>query len=142
MNRGEQTPAVATVHDGPDGALKAAIHAAVDAGQYDRAIRLLEVLRSTPDLAAVLDLAQRRVTKACGLTKHITPRAMRRTFKDVSREAGLNAVVAKAISGHQTDAMHLLYLTAQVERGLAKVVNIATRRPRRAKTAQWWDGLS
>lgn len=63
---------------------------------------------------------------------------MRRTFKDVSREAGLNAVVAKAISGHQTDAMHLLYSTAQdaeVERGLAKVVNIATRRPRRAKTA-------
>ncbi|MBX3204029.1 MAG: tyrosine-type recombinase/integrase [Labilithrix sp.] len=86
-----------------------------------------------------LDKPFAAVTKACGITKKVTPRAMRRTFKDLSREANLNAVVAKAISGHQTDAMHLLYSTAQdaeIEKGLAKVVSIATRRRPTTKKAQ------
>lgn len=86
-----------------------------------------------------LDKPFAAVTKACGIKKTITPRALRRTFKDISREAQLNAVVAKAISGHQTDAMHLLYSTAQeaeIEKGLAKVVSIATRRPPTTKKAR------
>lgn len=83
-----------------------------------------------------LDKPFRKVTEACGIKKTITPRAMRRTFKDLARAVKLEAVVGKAISGHQTDAMHLLYSTAQdveVEKGLAKVVSIATRRPRKGR---------
>jgi hypothetical protein len=43
----------------PDAALKMAIKAAVDAGQYERAAKLLEVLRATPP-AKVLELLKRR----------------------------------------------------------------------------------
>jgi hypothetical protein len=44
----------------PDDALRGAIHTAVDAGLYDRAVRLIEVLKSTPSVAPVVDLAKRR----------------------------------------------------------------------------------
>ena len=39
-------------------ALKMAIKSAVDAGQYERAAKLLDVLRATPD-AKVLELVKR-----------------------------------------------------------------------------------
>jgi hypothetical protein len=40
----------------PDVALKTAIKVAVDAGMYDRAAKLLDVLRSTPPLAEIVSL--------------------------------------------------------------------------------------
>ncbi len=46
-----------------------------------------------------LDKPFAKVTAACGIKKTITPRAMRRTFKDLSREAKLNAVVARRSAG-------------------------------------------
>ncbi len=49
------------------------------------------------------------VAKLIGLTKRITPKAMRRTFKDMSRAVGIEAVVRKAVSGHSTDAMDTHY---------------------------------
>jgi hypothetical protein len=52
--------AVSSTAPDPDEALKTAIKVAVDAGQYDRAAKLLDVLRSTPAVAAVIDLAKRR----------------------------------------------------------------------------------
>ena len=44
----------------PDEALRVAIKAAVDAGDTARAMALLEVLRSSPKPALVVDLAARR----------------------------------------------------------------------------------
>ncbi len=44
---------------GPDAELRAAIKAAVDAGQYERAAMLLDVLKATP-VATVLEIARRR----------------------------------------------------------------------------------
>jgi hypothetical protein len=41
--------------------LKTAIKVAVDAGQYDRAMKLLEVLRSTPPIATVVRLREPHV---------------------------------------------------------------------------------
>lgn len=76
------------------------------------------------------------ITEACGFTKRITPRALRRTFQDLSREARLEGVVAKAISGHQTDAMRVHYSTAhdeEVKRGIARVVDLTSRRPKKRK---------
>jgi hypothetical protein len=80
-----------------------------------------------------LDKPFKAVTAACGMKKVITPKAMRRTFKDLARAAKLEAIVGKAISGHQTDAMHLLYQTAnenEVSQGIARVISIASRRRR------------
>jgi hypothetical protein len=85
-----------------------------------------------------LDKPFAAVTKACGIDKRITPKALRRTFQDISREAKVEGVVAKAITGHSTDAMRLLYSTAQdaeVEKGIARVVNIASRRPRKQRVS-------
>lgn len=48
-----------------------------------------------------------------GLSMRLTPRAMRRTFNDLSREAGIDAVVTRSISGHQTEGMQLHYSTAR-----------------------------
>jgi len=56
-----------------------------------------------------------------------------RTFQDLSREAEVDSVVAKAISGHATDAMRVHYSTAsdaEVQIGIAKVINLAGFRGR------------
>lgn len=76
------------------------------------------------------------VTEACGLGKRITPRALRRTFQDLTRAAKVEGIVAKAISGHATDAMRVLYSTAQeaeVLKSIAKVVDIASGRPKKRR---------
>ncbi len=83
-----------------------------------------------------LDKPFAAVTAACGLQKRLTPRALRRTFQDLSREAKVEGVVAKAISGHATDAMRVHYSTAQADevlKGIDRVVNIASRRPKKRK---------
>ncbi len=83
-----------------------------------------------------LDKPFAAVTAACGLEKRITPRALRRTFQDLSRAAKVEGVVAKAISGHATDAMRVHYSTAQeaeVLEGIDRVVSIASRRPKKRK---------
>ncbi len=74
-----------------------------------------------------LDKPFRKVTDACGLTKRISPRAMRRTFQDLSRAAHVEGIVAKAISGHATDAMRIHYSTAQtkeVEQGIGRIAEV------------------
>ena len=77
-----------------------------------------------------------KVTEACGLGKSITPRAMRRTFQDLTRKAGVDGVVAMAISGHATDASRIRCSTAnapEVAKAIGKVVSIATAQPRPGK---------
>ncbi len=71
---------------------------------------------------SALDKPFRDVAKEIGLTKHITPRAMRRTFQDVARFAGLPDVVTRSISGHATEEMQMHYSTvagAEQQAGLA-----------------------
>jgi hypothetical protein len=75
------------------------------------------------------------VAKALGLTKRITPKAMRRSFKDIARAAGVEAVVRKAVSGHATDRMEQHYSTAgagEKKAAVAAVVSINTARAKRA----------
>lgn len=78
--------------------------------------------------ASCLDKPFREVAKAIGLTKKVTPRAMRRTFQDLARAAQVNDLVTRAVSGHATDSMQRLYSTVsdlEVREGLAKVVSLA-----------------
>lgn len=63
-----------------------------------------------------------------GITYRLTPRAMRRTFNDMARAAGIHDVVTRAISGHQDQEMQLHYSTAQSQEtrsALAKVHAVA-----------------
>jgi site-specific recombinase XerC len=79
------------------------------------------------------------VTKVIGLNKHISPRAMRRTFQDLARAAEVRDVVARSISGHATEQMQRRYSTVSPEeqqKSLARVVRLiefrnAKRRPAR-----------
>ena len=68
------------------------------------------------------------VCKALKLKKHITPKAMRRTFQDLARAADVKDIVTRSISGHATEAMQQHYSTvneAEQRAGLAKVVSLA-----------------
>jgi hypothetical protein len=81
-----------------------------------------------------LDIPFAKVAKLIGLTKRITPGSMRRTFKDMSRAVGIEAVVRKAVSGHATDAMDTHYSTAhkpEVARALSNLYELATARAKR-----------
>ena len=75
------------------------------------------------------------VAKAIGLAYEVSPRAMRRTFQDLARAARVSDIVTRAISGHATETMQRHYSTvasSEVRAGLAKVIDIATGRPRLA----------
>lgn len=81
-----------------------------------------------------LDKPFAEVASAIGLKYAVSPRAMRRTFQDLSRAAGVNDIVTRAISGHATEAMQRHYSTVsddEMRAGLAKVISLATERARR-----------
>ena len=75
-----------------------------------------------------LDKPFRQVTEELKLRKHLTPRAMRRTFQDLARAAEVRDIVTRSISGHSTEAMQMHYSTVSAreqKEGLAKVISLA-----------------
>ncbi len=88
---------------------------------------------------SALDKPFRDVLKALGWSVRVTPRAMRRTFQDLARQADVHDVVTRAISGHQTEKMQRHYSTAQREEiraAVGKVISIATARQIRRRRAK------
>lgn len=86
----------------------------------------------------------RKVREALGLTKRITPRAMRRTFQDLARAVELRDVVTRSISGHASAQMQEHYSTpAEVEQrtGLAKVIDLAGVRAAASTPAKGRQGV-
>src|SRR3954469_23710393 len=61
--------------------------------------------------ASALDKPFREVGEAINLRKRITPRAMRRTFQDLARNADIETIVRQKICGHATQEMSDLYST-------------------------------
>ena len=65
------------------------------------------------------DFGHRRIVKVIAeraqIDKHITPRAMRRTYNDLIGRTGARAKVVKSISGHNTDKMIEKYSTAAMD---------------------------
>lgn len=67
------------------------------------------------------------VARAMGLTKRITPKAMRRSFQDLARTAKVCDVVTRSISGHATAEMQRLYSTVTDEEqaeGLGRILGL------------------
>jgi integrase len=84
-----------------------------------------------------LDKPFREVARAMGLSKRLTPRAMRRTFQDLARAVQVPDVVTRAVSGHVTEAMQRHYSTVsgeEMRENLAKVISLA--RVREAMAAE------
>ena len=69
----------------------------------------------------------RLTAAAVGLPKRISPRATRRSFQDLAREARISDIVTRSISGHATEAMQRRYSTVRGEEqadGMAKIVRL------------------
>ena len=79
---------------------------------------------------SALDKPFAAVAKAIELKKHITPRAMRRSFQDLCRTAEVKDVVARSICGHATEAMQVRYSSVSQQEqkdGLARVIRLMDR---------------
>jgi hypothetical protein len=77
---------------------------------------------------SVLDKPFAEVVKALGLKKHVSARAMRRTYQDLGRAAEVNDIVIRAVSGHRTKEMQEHYSTVvqtEMREGIAKIVALA-----------------
>jgi integrase len=76
---------------------------------------------------SVLQKPFTEVAAELGLTKHVTPRALRRTFNDLARAAQVQDVVTRSISGHLTEGMQRHYSTVsgdEQRQALAKVIDL------------------
>jgi integrase len=77
---------------------------------------------------SALDKPFRRIAAEAKISKPVTPKAMRRTAQDLSRLAGVNDLVTRAVSGHSDVGMQELYSTIrheEVRRGLTAVTALA-----------------
>lgn len=74
--------------------------------------------------ANILDKPFRIVAKRIGVRFTVSPRAMRRTFQDLARDAKVHDVVTKSISGHRTQSMQDLYSTANADEQREAISNV------------------
>jgi integrase len=77
-----------------------------------------------------------KAAAVAGIKKHITPRAMRRTFQDITRAAEVESVVKRSISGHATQEMEGWYSTVAPDEqraSLAKVIDFLDHKAKLAK---------
>ncbi len=78
--------------------------------------------------ASILDKPFRRTSKRMALAHAVTPRAMRRTFIDITRVAGVEDKITRAVSGHSTVKMHWHYSTIgreEVRGELSRVMELS-----------------
>lgn len=83
------------------------------------------------------------VAAAIGLKKHISPRAMRRKFKDLARAAEVRDVVTRSISGHATEEMQRGYSTVspvEQQQSLARVLRLMDFRKVKRTAAAGGEG--
>ena len=72
-----------------------------------------------------------KVAEILELGYKVTPRAMRRPYQRLAREAEVSDILTRSISGHATPEMQPHYSTVsgdEMRAGLAKVIDIATGR--------------
>lgn len=87
---------------------------------------------------SVLDKPFRAVAKELGLRKHLTAKAMRRTFQDLARAAEVRDIVTRAVSGHATEEMQRHYSTVhqnEIREGIARIVDLGEFRRAMASDA-------
>jgi integrase len=92
--------------------------------------------------ASGLDKPFREVGKAIGLKKRITPRAMRRTFQDLARNADIETIVRQKICGHATQEMSDLYSTVpqkEIQAAVGAVISLAKYRELLRDGASWGE---
>jgi integrase len=87
----------------------------------------------------------RAIAKEMGLTKQISPKAMRRSFQDAMREAQVANVVVRSISGHLTEQMQQRYSTArghEQKSAIARIIDLTkVDRRTRGRTGSGMDSI-
>ena len=86
----------------------------------------------------VLNQPMAEVAEELGIKKHLTQRAIRRTFNDLARAAKVNDLVTRSISGHLTEQMQHHYSTVnptEQREALAKVIRLFDRPPSPASSS-------
>ncbi len=64
--------------------------------------------------------------KAAGIEGRFTPHGLRRTFNDLARRAGVDAVVTKSLTGHVTERMREHYSTVGLEEKRQAVAGVVS----------------
>jgi integrase len=62
--------------------------------------------------------------KESKITERFTVHGLRRTFNDLSRRAGVDAVVTRSLTGHVTEKMREHYSTVGLDEKRAAVANV------------------
>ena len=65
--------------------------------------------------------AMPRAARLAGITKHISPRCMRRTYQDLQRAVSTPDVVVRSISGHVTEDMQRHYSSVAADEQAASI---------------------
>ncbi len=86
---------------------------------------------ATPRLPGSLWKSWRRALKAAEIGERFTVHGLRRTFVDLSRRAGTDPLVQKALSGHVTERMREHYSSVSIEEKRAAAVGVARLAPLR-----------
>jgi integrase len=71
--------------------------------------------------------AKNQALKAIGVTERFTIHGLRRTFNDLARRAGIDAVVTRSLTGHVTEKMREHYSTVGLDEkreAIARVVSL------------------
>jgi integrase len=63
-------------------------------------------------------------SKKSKITERCTVHGLRRTFNDLSRRAGVDAIVTRSLTGHVTEKMREHYSTIGLDEKRAAVVNV------------------
>jgi integrase len=69
--------------------------------------------------------AFRESVKAAGIEERFTVHGLRRTFNDLARRAGVDAIVTKSLTGHVTEKMREHYSTVGLDEKRAAVASVA-----------------
>jgi integrase len=74
--------------------------------------------------------AWRACAKAAGIKERFTVHGLRRTFNDLARRAGVDAVVTRSITGHVTEQMREHYSSVDLDEKRAAIANVVRLVPR------------
>ena len=77
-----------------------------------------------------LEKAWKKCCKEAGIKGRFTIHGLRRTFNDLARRAGVDAVVTKSITGHVTEQMREHYSSVDLSEKREAIANVVRLVPR------------
>lgn len=86
---------------------------------------------------STMDKAWAASLKAAGIDRRFTVHGLRRTFNDLARRAGVDAVTTRSLTGHVTERMQEHYSTVRLDEQRAAVAGVVHRSVDAVWTEVW-----